>query len=345
MKKYIALLLAGAMAFSAAACGGTEAGETEASTELNIYMQKDYISSDLIAAFEEENGCKVNFFYPESDTEAVEKLKAGCGEEYDLVMVKNTDMEYLIEEKCLEKIEMDSLPNTSTLNESCWMSKSYGIPYLMKYVYVVYDSAKCPVEITGYNSLLDPALKGQIASVDGVRDLFSIALVALGYSPNTAEESELTKAHDWLVKFDENVAMYGGDVQQALIDGTVSVAITDDRSAAEGMAKKKTIKIAPFEENAVQTVVDMFVIPAKAQHMDLAKKFMNDICDPEVMAANLEEYPYACPNDVALMLASEAYHAAPERDFDYKEKTFLVRMVEDAREFYDNYDQELKAGE
>ena len=92
-------------------------------------------------------------------------------------------MEYLIEEKCLEKIEMDSLPNTSTLNESCWMSKSYGIPYLMKYVYVVYDSAKCPVEITGYNSLLDPALKGQIASVDGVRDLFSIALVALGYSP------------------------------------------------------------------------------------------------------------------------------------------------------------------
>ena len=72
---------------------------------------------------------------------------------------------------------------------------------------------------------------------------------------------------------------------------------------------------------------------------------MNDICDPEVMAANLEEYPYACPNDVALMLASEAYHAAPERDFDYKEKTFLVRMVEDAQEFYDNYDQELKAGE
>ena len=60
MKKLLALLLTGAMVFSVAACGGSEApaedANAEASTELNIYMWQQYISDELIAAFEEENG-------------------------------------------------------------------------------------------------------------------------------------------------------------------------------------------------------------------------------------------------------------------------------------------------
>ena len=92
MKKYIALLLVGAMAFSAAGCGGAAEEMIEASTELNIYMWQDYISEDLISAFEEANGCTVNLTALESATAAVEKLEAGCGTEYDLVMVKNKDI-------------------------------------------------------------------------------------------------------------------------------------------------------------------------------------------------------------------------------------------------------------
>ena len=342
MKKQIALLLAGAMAFSAAGCGAGADYATEGSTELNIYMWQDYISDDIIQAFEEENGCTVNLVGMNSTAEAVEKLTAGCGDEYDLVMVQNSDMGFLEDGDYVEKIKADSLPNTSALKDYCWVSKSYGIPYLMKYIYVIYDSAKCPVEIDDYHDLQAAELEGKVAAISGARNLFSMALTSLGYDPNTTEEEELKVAYDWLVKFDKNVAAYDADAK-ALTKGGIVAAVTDDRTAAEVMAKKGSWKVAPFAKQKVEAVVDMFVIPAEAAHMDLAEKFLNYICDPEVMAENLKEYPYSCPNEIAEVLSSKTYQNAPERDFAYRKNIFLQRSLEDGTESIDAYYQQLMA--
>ena len=342
MKKQIALLLAGTMAFSAVGCGAGAENVAEASTELNIYMWQDYISEDIIKAFEEENGCKVNFSYMDSTVQAVEKLTAGCGQEYDLVMVQNADMGYLAKGDYVEKLKTDSLPNTSALKDYCWVSKSYGIPYLMKYIYVVYDSEKCPVEINDYGDLLAPELEGKIAAVGGARNLFSMALTELGYDPNTTEEAELQAAYEWLVKLDKNVAVYDADAKM-LTKGNIVAAVTDDRTAAEAMAKKKSLKVAPFEKQKVEAVVDMFVIPVEAAHRDMAEKFLNYICDPEVMAENLKEYPYTSTNEVAEVLASKTYQNAPERNFAYRKSIFLQRSLEEGTETIDAYVQQLMA--
>lgn len=342
MKKQIALMLAGAMAFSAAGCSTGADYATEGSTELNIYMWQDYISDDIIQAFEEENGCTVNLVDMNSTAEAVDKLTAGCGDEYDLVMVQNSDMGYLADGDYVEKIKTDSLPNTSALKDDCWVSKSYGIPYLMKYIYVIYDSAKCPVEINDYHDLLAAELEGKVAAVSGARNLFSMALASLGHDPNTTEEEEMKAAYDWLVKFDKNVAAYDADAE-VLTKGGIVAAVTDDRIAAEVMAKDGSWKVAPFAKQKVEAVVDMFVIPAEAAHKDLAEKFLNYICAPEVMAKNLKEYPYSCPNEVAEVLSSKTYQNAPERDFEYRKNIFLQRSLEDGTEIMDAYYQQLMA--
>lgn len=343
MKRLFALLLAGAMLFSAAGCGsGAADAEAEAETELNIYMWEDYISADLISAFEEENNCTVNLSYMEHNEEAIAQLSAES-DAYDLVMTCEAYMEYLIDGDYLKKINRENLPNSSTINESYWLSKKYSIPYLMNYIYVIYDSEKCPIEITGYHDLIDPALKGQIASVDGARNLFPMALLALGYDPNSTEESELAEAYEWLKQFDENVAAYG-DAEKHLTAGDVSVAITYDGNASWAMHQKKSIRIAPFKEDAIQLGADLFVIPAKAKHVGLAEKFLNYICDPRVMAANLEKYPYSCPNDAAVAISSKTYQNDPARNFPYKENVFFQRGVGDAQELYDAYYQELMAG-
>ena len=89
MKKLLALLLTGAMVFSVAACGGSEPAAdapAEASTELNIYMWQQYISDELIANFEAENNCTVNLSYMSDNADAINKLTAGGGEEYDLII-------------------------------------------------------------------------------------------------------------------------------------------------------------------------------------------------------------------------------------------------------------------
>lgn len=353
-KRLMAALLTGAMALSLVACGGGKTTETkaageseaagEASTELNIYMWQQYISDELIANFEEENNCKVNLSYMSDNADAINKLTAGGGDEYDLIMTCDAYMESLIAGGYIEEMNLENIPNSANINDTYWVSKGWCMPYLMNYIYVIYDSETCPVEIKSYNDLLDPALKGQISTIDGARNLFPIALIALGYDPNSTEEAELAEAYDWLVKFNENVVAYG-NAEQNLTNGTASVALTYDGNASWAMSEKDTIKIAPFTEDAVQLGFDLYVLPKGAKHVDLAEKFLNYICDPEVMAKNLEEYPYSCPNDAAVEAASDAYKNDPARDFDYKENVFFQEDVGEALTIYNDFYQKLKVGE
>ena len=116
MKKLLALLLTGAMVFSVAACGGSEPAAdapAEASTELNIYMWQQYISDELIANFEAENNCTVNLSYMSDNADAINKLTAGGGEEYDLIMTCDAYMESLIAGGYVEEI---TRTNTKELN-------------------------------------------------------------------------------------------------------------------------------------------------------------------------------------------------------------------------------------
>ena len=79
------------------------------------------------------------------------------------------------------------------------------------------------------------------------------------------------------------------------------------------MKEKNTIKVADFTSDPIQLGIDLFVMPKGAKHVDLAEKFLNYICTAEVMAKNLEEFPYSCPNDAAVAAASDDYKNDPAR--------------------------------
>ena len=359
MKRILSGVLASAMLLALCACGGgktpaetapgTDAPETpaEASTELNIYMWQQYISDELIADFESQNNCTVNLSYMSDNADAITKLTAGGGQEYDLIMTCDAYMESLIAGGYVEELDMSQVPNAYNINSAYWSSPKHSIPYLGNYIYVVYNKETCPIEITCYNDLLDPSLKGQISTIDGARNLFPIALIALGYDPNSTVESEIAEAYEWLVKFNENVVAYGA-AEQNLTNGTASVALTYDGNASWAMAEmgeENPLVVAPFTGDAVQLGFDMYVMPTGAKHTDLAYKFLDYICTPEVMAKNLEEFPYFCPNDAAVAAAPESYRNDPAKDFDYKENVFFQEDVGDALTIYNDYYQKLKVGQ
>lgn len=325
-------------------CGKTDEA---ASSELNIYMWQQYISDDLISNFEKEHNVTVNLSYMSDNADSITKLTAGGGQEYDLIMTSDAYVESLVEGEYIEKINFDNIPNSSNINKAYWTDTEYTMPYLMNYIYVVYNTETSPIEIKGYNDLIDPALKGQIASIDGARNLFPMGLIALGYDPNSTDEGEIEEAYEWLVKFNENVVAYG-NAEQNLTNGTASVALTFDGNASWAMSElgdDNSLMIADFEKDAVQLGFDLYVIPKGAENVELAEKFLDYIADPEVMAANLEEFPYSCPNDAAVELASDAYKNDPARDFDYKENVFFQKDVGEAITIYNDYYQKLKVGE
>ena len=351
MKKTLALILALALSLSLAACGNSQGGSAGgASTELNIFMWGDYISDELITNFEKDNNCTVNLSYMNDNADSITKLTAGAGDGYDLIMTCYAYMESLIAGGYLEKLDHDKIPTAlANINEAYWKgdNRDYCVPYLMNYIYIVYNTETCPIEITCYNDLIDPAMKGQIGSIDGARNLFPMALIALGYDPNSTVESEIAEAYEWLVKYNENVVAYGS-TETNMLNGTISCMLTYDGNTSEamsGMGENNTLTIAPFTKDAVQLGFDLFVIPKGAKHTDLAYKFLENMADPQVMAANLEEFPYSCPNDAAVAAASEAYQNDPARDFSYKENVFFQEDVGDALTIYNDYYQKLKVGE
>ena len=85
MKKKLAAALALVMGLSVLSAGTAVTVSAE-ETELNIFMWGDYISEDLIANFEADNGCKVNLSYMSDNADSINKLTAGAGDEYDLIM-------------------------------------------------------------------------------------------------------------------------------------------------------------------------------------------------------------------------------------------------------------------
>jgi spermidine/putrescine transport system substrate-binding protein len=310
-------------------------------------MWSDYISDDLIANFEKENNCTVNLSYMSDNADSVTKLTAGAGKDYDLIMTCDAYMESLIKGGYLEKLDLTKLPNaTANINKTYWTgdNQNYCVPYLMNYIYVVYNTATCPIKITCYNDLINPAMKGQIGSIDGARNLFPIALIALGYDPNSTNETEIKAAYEWLQKYNANVVAYGS-TQDNIVNGTVSCILTYDGNASwamQQMGDKNTLTIAPFTSDPVQLGFDLYVIPKGATHQDLAYKFLNYICDPQVMAANLVKYPYSCPNDAAVAAASDTYRNDPAFNFNYKTNIFFQKDVGDALTIYDKYYQMLK---
>ena len=163
MKKTLALIIALAMMLSL----GITASAAERK-EINIFMWSDYISDDLIANFEDEYGVRVNLSYMNDNADSITKLTAGAGDGYDLIMTCDAYMESLIAGGYLEKLDLSKIPNSKNINKAYWseQNQDYCVPYLMNYIYVVYDTERCPIEITCYNDLIRPEMKGQIGSVD-----------------------------------------------------------------------------------------------------------------------------------------------------------------------------------
>ena len=350
MRKAMATGMALVMGLTTLLSGSAMTAFAGEETELNIYMWGDYISEDLIADFEADNGCKVNLTFMSDNADAVNKLTAGAGDDYDLIMTCDAYMQSLIEGGYLEQLDISKVPNAeANLNKAYWTEDihDYCVPYLMNYIYVVYNTETCPLdEITCYNDLISPELAGQIGSVDGARNLFPIALIALGYDPNSTNEEEIAEAYEWLVEYNKNVLAYGS-TEQNMVNGAISVMFTYDGNTAwamDQMGEDNPLVIAPFTEDPVQLGMDLYVMPKGAKHQELAYKFLDYICEADVMAANLVEFPYSCPNDAAIEAASDDYKNSPAFDFSYKTNIFFQEDVGDALPIYDQYYQMLKVG-
>ncbi len=273
------------------------------SDKLRIYMPSEYMSDDLIPNFEKQFGVKVEVENFDSNEDMYKKLMAG--ESYDLLIPSDYMIERLIRQKVLQPLDKTVITNVSQLSDSVKNlsfdpNNTYSIPYFWGNVGIVYNKTKiddATIQKDGYAIFLDTKYAGHIYWYDSERDSFMVALKSLGYSMNSADATELSKAYTWLVKMSDSMSpeYVTDEVIEGMKNGTKDLAIVYSGDAASILDENKEMSFyAPNEGTNVW--YDAMVIPINSQAPKLANEFINYTLTHDAAFKNSDAVGYASVN-------------------------------------------------
>jgi spermidine/putrescine transport system substrate-binding protein len=307
MKRYITLITAAALAAALfTGCG------RDARPVLHVYNWSDYIAEGLIEQFEEQFGCRVVYDTFDSNEALYAKLKAGATG-YDVIFPSSYFATIMVAEGMLLPLNKANIPNIANLdpdfiaNVSLDKDLAYTVPYMSGTTGIAYRSDTVQDFEPSWTVYGRDDLAGRMTLLDDMREVLGAALKTLGHSLNTTDAAQIEASADLVIEWKRKIARfdnegykagiasrefwvvqgYGGDVQQVI-----------DENEDENI-----VYVLPREGFAMWE--DTMAIPAGADNVELAEKFINWMHSPEVAAANIEFNYYLCPNLPAYALLDE----------------------------------------
>lgn len=318
--------------------------------ELNLYIWSDYIPDVLLQQFEKETGIHVNYSTYDNNETMYAKLKANPNIGYDIVVPSNYFIDRMRQENMLQPIDKSRLSgfnhlNPALLNKSYDPHNNYSIPYLVTATGIVYnDLYYAPGSITSWNELWDKKYQNQLLMLDDVRELFSIALMVLEYSPDTKDPLQIQAAYKKLKILLPNVKLFNAEAVKAIY-------IDDDANI--GMGWSGDIYLANqanphvhfvYPKDGFIVTQDSITIPMNAPHTANAYQFINFILRPEI-AAKISTYTgYTSPNLAATLYLPASMRHNPILYPSQKvlAQGYFQMDVGDAADTYEKYFEELK---
>jgi spermidine/putrescine transport system substrate-binding protein len=190
-----------------------------------------------------------------------------------------------------------------------WQSGITGIGYSKKRV---------GREITSWDDLNDPALKGKVGMFGDNEDLPNAALCAIGVNPETSTPADWQKAAAWLIKQRPLVRKYyQQDYVAPLTKGDLyaSMAWSGDIFQANANGAELDF-VVPKEGAPIWT--DNMCIPSHAAHPRDAMIYMDYVYQPSVAAVVADYVNYITPVPATqAIFAKEATEATSADDKDY----------------------------
>ena len=309
-KAVSASLLAAAML---GACGGAEIPEDaviiDAQKEygcstINVYNAGEYIADETVPLFEKLYTAHVNYVTFDSNEMLYTRLLGGS--QYDVLVPSDYMIERLMNEEMLQPLDKSVLTNYEGIDPAVLdmvrvfdPDLTYTAPYFYGSVGLVYNNQvvdEAEIREKGWNILHDPKYKGRVYAYDSQRDMFMIALKALGYSMNTDDPKEIQEAYSWLLEMNELIepAYMTDEVIDGMVNNEMDIAIMYSGDAAYVIAENYDMSyIEP--EQGTNVWVDAMVIPANSACPALANQFINFMMEEDVSYANSEYVGYTSP--------------------------------------------------
>lgn len=272
---------------------------------VNVYNWADYIDETLLPRFEKESGLKL--VYDTFDTTEVieERLLAGASG-YDVVAASGHFLARQRRNNVFQPLDKSRLPNLRHLAPEILAlaqrfdpGGSLGIPYLWGTVGIAYDKAKIaermPDAPTGsLRMIFDPEIVERfadcgVAVIDSPSEAIPAALRYLGLDPDSKDPRVLQQAETALQRIRPFIGRFELNVIAELAAGEICLALTFSGDALQAIAKARQAKAGVEIEYRVPQEgaaawFDMLAIPADAQNVIEAHRFLDFILQPDVAA-------------------------------------------------------------
>ena len=274
---------------------------------LNVYNWGLYISDgsdesvDVISAFEELTGIKINYTTFDTNESMYAKLKSG-GASYDVIFPSDYMLGKMANEGMLLPLNKENIPNLAGISE-LYLDKEYdpgnvySVPYMWCMVGITYNKDmvdEADLE-QGWNLLWDPRYTGQILQFNNSRDCFAMALKTLGRSMNPTSTQDIDDA---LVKLQEQKPLVQAYVMDEVFDkmegGEAALAPYYTGDGLTMIAENPSLGMFIPEEGILQCV-DAMCIPASSQNQEAAEMFINYMCEVDVALQNALFVQYTSP--------------------------------------------------
>ena len=318
---------------------------------VNVYAYTGEVPDFIVRRFETETGIKVNISSYENNEIMYSKLRATPHPGYDVIMPSSYFVDRMRRQDLLQPLDKTQLPNFKQLNTQFTNPDydpncQFSVPHIWGITGIFYNRQYYQDnEVASWADLWKKQFYNQLLVLDDTREVFSMALLSLGFSPNDNDKEHIKAAFEKLKLLMPNVKVFSTDTVAAIItdeDATVGMAWNGDTYKA--FRDNPKVQFV-FPKEGFVIWVDTFAIPKSAPHQANAYRFINYLLEPEVardIALSIG-YPTANQGGQALLPA-----AVRNNPMIYPTKAVLAHgqfqrdLGDSTLALYEKYWEELK---
>lgn len=258
-----------------------------ASPVVNVYVWGGEIPQSIIHEFETTTGIQVNFSTYDSNETLYAKLKANQHGIYDVILPSSYFVERMRQQGMLARLDKQRLNHLKHLdpmfdNNDYDPHNHYSIPLIWGATGFFYNNNQVKRAPTSWSHLWDTRFSHMLLLLDDAREVFAMALLRLGYSPNDDNPVHIAEAYQQLLALIPNIKLFSSEgIQALLIDEDVAAGMVWNGDAYKARAENNHIQFVYPKEGFV-IWVDCLAIPANAPHLHEAYSFINFLLKPKV---------------------------------------------------------------
>ena len=284
--------------------------------EINFYNYGENIDDETVKEFEQKYDIKVNIETFDDMEAMYSKIKSGAGK-YDVVLVSDALMPRMIDQKLIQEINKDNIPNISQMDEEYLdleidPGNKYSVPYMFGTVGLIYNKDVVKEEVNSWDILWDEKYKDRIFMFDTYRDTIGVALKKLGYSLNSTNQKEIDEVKELLLEQRRLVKpLYGVDNGTTMIPaGETDINMIWSGEGLNLQDEYPNLVYVVPEEGA-NFWIDSLCIPKNAKNVEGAEKFINFVSDKKSALRIADEIGYTTPNKEARQEQPESVRNNP----------------------------------